>query len=90
MAVCLVINIPGATIEQYDEVRRAVGVPLGDGQISHTAGATSDGFCVVDVWESRAHFDRFMQEHLGEQLARTGVPQPQISEFEVHASERRD
>jgi hypothetical protein len=89
MAVCLVISIPGGTIEQYDEVRRAVGVPLGDGQISHTAGATADGFCVVDVWESRADFDRFMQEQLGEQLSRAGVPQPQIVEFEVHASERR-
>lgn len=53
-------------------------------------GATPDGFCVVDVWESRGHFDRFMQEHLGEQLVRAGVPQPQITEFEVHASERRD
>jgi hypothetical protein len=90
MAVCLVISIPGGTIAQYDEVRRGVGEPLGDGQISHTAGATADGFCVVDVWESRADFDRFMQEKLGEQLGRAGVPQPQIVEFEVHASERRD
>lgn len=90
MAVCLVINIPGGTIEQYDEVRNALGTPLGEGQISHTAGATPDGFCVVDVWESRADFDRFMQERLGEQLGRVGVPQPQISEFDVHASERRD
>lgn len=90
MAVCLVVNVPGGTIEQYDEVRRGVGEPLGDGQISHTAGATSDGLCVVDVWESRAHFDRFMQEHLGEQLARAGVSQPQITEFEVYVSERRD
>jgi hypothetical protein len=88
MAVCLVINIPGGTLEQYDQVRDAVD-PLGDGQISHVAGATSDGFCVVDVWESRADFDRFMREHLGEQLARAGVPQPQIVEFEVHASEQR-
>lgn len=89
MAVCLVISIPGGTLEQYDEVRSAVGAPLGEGQISHTAGATADGFCVVDVWESRADFDRFMQEHLGEQLVRAGVPQPQIVEFEIHASERR-
>jgi hypothetical protein len=90
MAVCLVINIPGGTLEQYDEVRRAVVEPLGEGQVSHVAGATQNGFCVVDVWESREHFDRFMEERLGEQLGRAGVPQPQITEFEVHASERRD
>ena len=89
MAVCLVVNVPGATLEQYDDVRQALGVPLEDGQISHVAGATEDGICVVDVWESRAHFDRFMQERLGEQLARVGFPEPQITEFQVHASESR-
>jgi hypothetical protein len=53
------------------------------------AGATSDGICVVYVWQSRGDFDRFMQEQLGEQLGRAGVPQPQIVEFAVHASEQR-
>lgn len=90
MAVCLVINIPGTTLEQYDEIRRAVADPLGEGQISHVAGATQDGICVVDVWESREDFDRFLEQRLGEQLGRAGVAQPQITEFEVHASERRD
>jgi hypothetical protein len=91
MTVCLVINVPGATLEQYDDIRSQVGQPLGDGQISHLAGATSDGICVVDVWESRADFDRFMQEQLGEQLSRAGVSQPpQVVQVEVHASERRE
>jgi hypothetical protein len=89
MAVCLVISIPGGTLDQYDQVRRALGEPLGDGQISHVAGATPDGFCVVDVWESREDFDRFMREKVGEQLDRAGVPPPQIVEFQVHASEHR-
>lgn len=89
MAVCLVVSIPGATLEQYDDVRRALVDPLGDGQISHTAGATSDGLCVVDVWESRADFDRYMQERLGEQIARVGFAAPQIVEFPVHSSAQR-
>jgi hypothetical protein len=89
MAVCLVINIPGATLEQYDEVRRGLGEPLSDGQISHVAGATPDGVCVVDVWDSRADFDRFMQGQLGEEIGRVGFPEPQIVEFDVHASEHR-
>lgn len=46
--------------------------------------------CVVDVWESRADFDRFMHERLAEQFERVGFSgQPQITEFEVHASESR-
>jgi hypothetical protein len=90
VAVCLIVNIPGATLEQYDQIREAIGDPLGEGQISHVAGATDAGMCVVDVWESRADFDRFMQERLGEQFARVGFSgQPQITEFEVHSSESR-
>ena len=89
MAVCLIVNIPGGTLAQYDQVRQGVGEPLGEGQISHVAGATNDGICVVDVWESRADFDRFMQEQLGEQLGQAGVPEPQITEFQVHTSEQR-
>jgi hypothetical protein len=88
MAVCLVINVPGATLEQYDEVRRAID-PLGEGQTWHVAGATADGICVVDVWNSREDFDRFLQQQLGEELQRAGIPEPQITEFEVHATEHR-
>jgi hypothetical protein len=89
MSVCLVVSIPGATLEQYDDVRRGLGTPLGDGQISHVAGATADGVCVVDVWDSRADFDRFMQGELGAEIGRVGLPEPQIVEFEVHVSEQR-
>jgi hypothetical protein len=90
MAVCLVINVPGATLDQYDQIRDAIGDPLGEGQISHVAGPTDGGICVVDVWESRADFDRFMQERLGEQFARVGFTgQPEITEFPVHSSESR-
>ena len=90
MAVCLIVQVPGATLEQYDSVRAAVGDPLGEGQISHVAGVGGGNLYVVDVWESRADFDRFMQEKLGEPMAAAGVPEPQITEFEVHSSEQRD
>jgi hypothetical protein len=90
MAVCLIVNVPGATVEQYDQIREGVGDPLGEGQISHVAGEVDGGMCVVDVWESREAFDRFMQEHLGEQFARVGFSgQPEITEFQVHSSESR-
>ena len=89
MAVCLIFNVPGATQEQYDAVMDGLGEPrLGDGQTYHVAGPIGGDWCVIDVWESRAHFDRFAQERLGEQLQRAGLAMPEIREFPVHAEER--
>jgi hypothetical protein len=90
MAIGLMISIPGATQEQYDQIVEGVGDPrLGEGQISHLAGPSADGWCVVDTWESRADFDRFMAERLGEHLQRVGAAQPQITEFDVYREDRR-
>jgi hypothetical protein len=89
MSVCLIVEIPGATLEQYDTVKEGLGEPtFGEGQIHHIAGEVEGGLCVIDVWESRGHFDRFLEERLGEQLERAGVPQPEIREFQVHNEER--
>ncbi len=86
MSIFLIINIPGATTEQYDQIEQGIGEPrLGEGQTYHVAGTTADGLCVVDVWESRDHFERFLAERLGEQLQRAGVQQqPQITEVAIH------
>jgi hypothetical protein len=89
MPVCFVIDVPGGTLDKYDQIREALGAPLGEGQIGHVAGSTPNGIRVVDVWDSREAFDRFMQEHLGEQLAAAGF-QPEVAEFDVHAAEFRD
>jgi hypothetical protein len=87
MAVCLVIDVPGATAEHYDAVMeqlRESGGELGEGQTFHTAGPTDGGWMVVDVWNSRDDFDRFMQGRLGEAIQAAGVPEPQIREIPVH------
>ena len=49
MAVCLVIDIPGGQLDQYDAVMRKLGESggtLGEGQTFHAAGPTDDGFTV--------------------------------------------
>ncbi len=90
MAVVLIIEVPGATQEQYDAVVQGLGEPeLGEGQSSHMSGPSDGGWCVVDVWESRDHFDRFVQERLGEQLQRAGLAQPKITEVPVYREVRR-
>jgi hypothetical protein len=68
MAIGVIFNFPGGTTEQYDEVTRGLnnGQPLrsladwpGGGCLSHVVGATPDGLCVLDVWESAEKFQAF-------------------------------
>ena len=65
MSVLVVAGIPGATVEQYEAVSRALGFREPEfetpaGLISHTAGVDEDGLLIVDVWESAEDFQRFM------------------------------
>ncbi len=56
-----------------------------DGARVHIAGKTDRGFMVIEVWESREHIDRFMESSgLGEAMQEAQVPEPEITEFEVH------
>jgi hypothetical protein len=67
MAIGLVLDIPGGTREFYDSVCRTMNWPddWPEGQIAHYAG-TGEGFWrVVDIWETREHFDRFARDRLG-------------------------
>jgi heme-degrading monooxygenase HmoA len=90
MAVCLVMQFAGVDAGKYEEVMEELRL-RGDkpdwpsGIISHVAGFTSDGMYVVDVWESQEDFDAFVESRLMPAFdAVGGVPQPQITTFEVH------
>ncbi len=68
MAIGVLLDIPGGTREQYEEINeKAFGDPKGPsdplpGLIIHTAGATSSGWRIFDVWETKDAFQRFMDE----------------------------
>ena len=70
MAIGVLLDIPGGTREQYEEVnQRAFGDPKGPaepptGLILHTSGATSTGWRIFDVWESKQDFERFMEQYV--------------------------
>ena len=81
-----------APIEMYDAVHSEVGRRVGtavDGLLVHIAQSTSTGFRVVDVWESREHFDRYNTELIGPIMAQLsgGQASPpgeqRTEEFEV-------
>ena len=90
MAVGVVMDLGGATLDQYDQVIEKMdltpGGPGPAGLLFHWVTQTGDGIRVTDVWETREQFDRFAQEQIGPFTAEVGVPNPpEISVFEVHS-----
>lgn len=86
MAVGLILDFKGGTIDQYDQIteKMELGGKLPPGGVFHWCAKTDDGFRVVDVWESREVFDKFAEETIGPISAEVGAPAPEITEYEVH------
>lgn len=64
-----------------------------EGSISHVAGFDGDGVCVMDVWESREAFERFVAERLQPTFARLklDIDPPRVMEaYAVKASDAID
>ncbi len=61
MTVGLIFDGVGVSPEQYSQVLNAV-FPDGQrapGLLSHHAGPTEGGFCVVEIWESQEALQQF-------------------------------
>jgi hypothetical protein len=89
MAVAVIMDFEGATLEQYDQVIEGMGLTAGGppppGAIFHWVAGTENGIRVVDVWETREQFDRFAAEEIGPKTAAAGFTgPPQMTFFEVH------
>ena len=86
MAVGLILDFKGGTLDQYDQIveKMDLGGKVPPGAIFHWVAATDDGMRVVDVWEDRATFDKFAEEKIGPFSAEVGAPQPEITEYAVH------
>jgi hypothetical protein len=90
MAIGLRLKFEGGTQEQYDAVHSQIDVDANppDGLIFHMAGPIDEGWGIIDVWESRGHFDAFQANRLGPGIQELGdrAPQspPEIKEFPIH------
>ena len=89
MAVAVVMDFRGATLEQYDEVIRRMGFskegPGPAGELFHWVTATPDGVRVTDVWETREQFESFAEGHIGPRTREVGFTgTPEVSFHEVH------
>lgn len=62
-----------APVELYDKIHGALLERTGtdvDGLLLHLGHATPEGFDVVEVWESREHYDRYNRELVGPLVVR--------------------
>ena len=91
MAIGQILQFSGAKIDKYDAVRAELGWKGDEGKpqgiLAHAAGSTADGFCVVEWWSSEGDWDKFFAERLQPAFEKVGgIPQPQLTRFDVHAS----
>lgn len=82
----ILFEIPGGTQEQYDAIMDKLELDdnPAEGAILHIAGPMENGWRVVDVWESRADFDRFFQSRLGAAMKAVNLPKAEPKFFPVH------
>jgi hypothetical protein len=86
------MEFDGMNAGQYEAVMDELGLrsetpSWPNGIISHTAGFTSDGMYVVDVWNSQQNFDAFVQNRLRPAFNAVGdLPQPRVITFDVYNS----
>ncbi len=97
MAVGMLLAGEGVTGESYRQLTEAMfgAFPMPEseapeGLILHTAGATDQGWYVYDVWESKDHFQRFVESKLGPAMEASGAggakgtrPEPQFFPVET-------
>jgi hypothetical protein len=92
MAVAIVLDFPGGTLDQYHQVveKMDLGGRMPAGGLHHSAGTTDDGLRVVDVWESMEHFQPFAEAKIKPLSAEAGLPEPRMRVVEVHNYEQAD
>ncbi len=89
MAVAVVLDFEGGTLEQYDRVVELMGLERGgagpEGALFHWVTVTDDGIRVTDVWESREQIAAYAETSIGPHSQAAGLPgPPQITFHDVH------
>ena len=89
MAVGVVLEFKGATVDQYDQVIEKMGFERGGpgapGGMFHWITKTDDGIRVTDVWQTREQFESFAQEQIVPYAQEAGFPgPPEVTFYDVH------
>ncbi len=92
MAYGIVLEFgPDVTKQQYDAVNEKLGIVLNGAPVhfpaglkSHAGGTTPEGFCVFEVWDSKAEQEAWMGGTLGAALGAVGVSAPvRVTEIDI-------
>jgi hypothetical protein len=90
MAIAVEVSFHGhdATLDRYLEgIRKMGATPEGPHPdpacLFHWITVEGGGLRVIDVWKTRADFDRFAAEKIGPVSAEVGLPQPQVRFIDV-------
>ena len=87
MPAQVILEFEGVTTKEYDAVNKELGIDMAtgegdwpDGLQVHAAGLNEQGHLVVtEVWDTPEHQAKFMEERLGEALAKGGITGPPSS-----------
>jgi hypothetical protein len=85
MAVLVIAEAPGMNSEQDDAIIDALGLahdPPHGGRL-RLSGPIEGGYRIVSLWESRGHFEAFLQERLRPALEEAGRPVPELTYWEI-------
>jgi hypothetical protein len=89
MAIAMYMQFPHTTREQYDKVVKDLSLKdkTPAGLLYHVAGPLEGGWCVMDVWDNQASFDKFYKEKLEKAMQSANIPAPQGNKsFAVHST----
>jgi len=83
------IDLPGATLEWYDEAIATTGYlpggPIASRALSHRVTKTDDGICIIEVWESKEAFKNSAHQKSDGIVKEIGIPgRVSIAFFDVH------
>jgi hypothetical protein len=89
MAVGVDLEFEGATLDQYDQVIKKMGLtprgPTAPGSLFHWVAKTDAGIRVTDVWETKEQFEKFAQNQIGPITTEVGFPAPpRVTFYDVH------
>ena len=90
MPVGLRLDFQNLRLDDYDATCRALNFPADwpDGLLAHGSAEIDGRLRVTDVWESRPHFDRFVEQRLGRAIGEAlgdRAEEPEVTETELHS-----
>lgn len=88
MSIIMLMHWPEVSKAQYEQARKEINWE-GDtpqGAKFHVAWFGEDGFHVLDLWESREDFERFLKQRLTPAVQKIGIQgQPKVQYANAHA-----